>query len=331
MYNIPEKPKIPVRNYLNELIGKKNRNWNGIYVQNAEDMIDRIWTDIVEAKERRLNVRKLFPERFGISHTNLYDYKKGRKSISIQMIKKLLIFWQESCNKSDSEVKKKWKKIFESDLRFGTKSLRQKIKLPRSITPKLSYLVGWICGDGSLTQKHNYVLKISEKSEKQLKLILNPILNEIFNTEAPIFQRSENGYAIQIGSKPIYMFLTRILGIEVGKVPNFIEEMPPAIKSYYLAGFFDADGYVNPSYRDSAVEIIQSSQNTLKRLIELFAELDIYFNGPNVRENEKGKWYYIRLRGKSEILKFASKVSSNHIEKSQKLKALEEKIEKNWK
>lgn len=327
---IPEEPKIPIRNYLVELVERENENWNGIYIRNIENVIKKIWTEIVESKGRQLYVRKLFPERFGISSSTFYHYKNGKRSISIQMLEKLLLFWQESCNKSSEEVEKKWDKIFESDLVFGTKSLRQKITLPQFFTPKLAYLAGWICGDGSLNRQHNYVLKISEKSKSQLELILKPLLNQIFNVEAPIFQKSPGGYAIQIGSKPIYMFLTRILRIEVGKIPKFIEDMTCKLKSYYLAGFFDADGYVNPSYLNSKIEILQSNQNMLKGLIELFADLNITFNEPRMRENDKGKWYYIQLRKKSEILKFASRIPSHHIDKFQRLKALEAKIEKNW-
>lgn len=329
MKSLPETPKTSLGNYLPELSEETLGDHDGIYLENAANMIEEIWGEIVETEEN-INVRELFPEQFGISSTTFYDYKNGEKSISIRTFERLLQLWQELCDKSGDEIRKKWNRLLKSDITYGTKSLRQEVKLPKYLTPKLAYLIGWICGDGSLNRQHNYVLKISEKSKKQLKLVLKPLLNEIFNVNSPIFKRSPGGYAIQIGSKSIFIFLTRILKIRVGRVPEFIKDENDKIKSCFLAGFFDADGYVNFSYKDYGIEIFQSRCSTLESLIELSNSLEIPFKGPHARQNNKGKWYFIFLRKKSDILKFISKVRSNHIDKSRKIRDLEEKIEKNW-
>lgn len=330
MDSIPAKPKIPIGNYLLKLINNKDKNRAGIYVENAAKKIEEIWKEIVNTKGGELEVRNLFPERFGITCGNFYDYKNSKKAIPLESLRKLLILWGEFCNKNEEEIRRKWDEIFKCNLKFGSISLRQKVTLPKFLTPRLSYIIGWICGDGSLNKRNSYVIKLSEKSKPQLEFVLKPMINQIFNVQTPIFQKSSNGFAIQIGSKPIFKFLTRVLRIKVGKIPRFIKYIDNSIKSKYLAGFFDADGYVNHSYKDSAIELIQANRNTLESLVTLFEDLGIHFKGPYTRKNDKGTWYHIRLRRKSEILKFISKVGSNHIKKSRRLKILEGKIEENW-
>ena len=174
------------------------------------------------------------------------------------------------------------------------------------------------------------MLKISEKSKPQLECVLQPLLHELFNVHAPIFRRSRNGYAIQIGSKPIFRFLTNVAKVRVGEIPSYIKKIDGDIKRYFLAGIFDAEGYVAASYQHSRITISQASRNFLGELMELFKTFDIHFTGPNLHRNEKGIWFTVQLRKKSEILKFASQVGSYHVEKSPKLEELVMRIEKNW-
>jgi len=327
---IPDQPKIPLDNYLLSLIGEKDGKGRDIYLKNVSELVKGVWSEIVKTRRRRLNVRKVLPEKLGISCMGFYGYKNGRKAVSIQMLMKILRLWQELCNKSDDEVKEKWDSFFEHGLVFGTHSPHQEAILPRFLNPKLAYLLGWICGDGSLNQRHNYVLKISEKSKPQLECVLQPLLHELFNVHAPIFRRSRNGYAIQIGSKPIFRFLTNVAKVRVGEIPSYIKKIDGDIKRYFLAGIFDAEGYVAASYQHSRITISQASRNFLGELMELFKTFDIYFTGPNLHRNEKGIWFTVQLRKKSEILKFASQVGSYHVEKSPKLEELVMRIEKNW-
>jgi hypothetical protein len=326
---IPDEPKIPLENYLLDLIEERDVKGRNIYIKNASEFVKEIWSEIVKTR-RRLNVRKILPEKLSISCMGFYGYKNGRKAVSIQMLVKLLHLWQEFCDKSDDEVNKKWDSFFVRDLFFGTHSPHQEAVLPKFSTPKLAYLLGWICGDGNLNQYHNYVLKISEKSKPQLELVLKPLLYELFNVHAPIFRRSQNGYAIQIGSKPIFRFIANVLKIRVGEIPPYIENIDDDIKRYFLAGIFDAEGYVASSYLHSRVTISQANQYFLQKLIEFFKIFDIHFTGPNLHRSEKGVWFTIQLRKKSEILKFANQIGSYHVEKSSKLKELVVEIEKNW-
>jgi len=326
---IPDEPKIPLENYLLDLIEERDVKGRNIYIKNASEFVKEIWSEIVKTR-RRLNVRKILPEKLSISCMGFYGYKNGRKAVSIQMLVKLLHLWQEFCGKSDDEVNKKWDSFFARDLFFGTHSPHQEAVLPKFLTPKLAYLLGWICGDGSLNQRNSYVVKISEKSKIQLEFVLQPLLHELFNVHAPIFKRSNMGYAIQIGSKPIFRFIKNFLKIRVGEIPFYLKNVDDDIKRYFLAGIFDAEGYVASSYLHSRVTISQANQYFLQKLIEFFKIFDIHFTGPNLHRSEKGVWFTIQLRKKSEILKFATQIGSYHVEKSSKLKELVVEIEKNW-
>lgn len=325
MQIIPDEPKIPLENYL-DLIEEKDGKGPDIYPKNAE-LVREVWSEIVKTRKRSLYVRVPIPQKLGISCMGFCAYKNGKKASSIQMLHKLLALWQELCNKSSYDMKKKWDTFFYSNLIFCAHSRHREIQLPRFLLPKSAYLIGWICGDGNFSVRNNYVLTISEKSRRQL--VLNPLLNELFHVSAPIFEKSQNGHVLQISCKPVFKFLANVLNVEAGKIPLMIKNIDISVKRYFLAGLFDAEGYIAGSYRDSIV-ITQADYHFLENLIELFEDFDIYFSGPYVHQNRKGTWFTIQLRRKNEILKFAARIGSYHVDKSPKLGKLVMQIEKSW-
>lgn len=326
---IPDEPKIPFDNYLLDLVAERDGKENSLYINGADNFIREIWEEVIQTNWKKLNVRKLIPEKFGVTTSMFYAYKNGRKAISIQMLYKLLLVWQEYCGKTDEEVAQKRNEIFNNNFAFSTHSKHQKTILPKELTPRLSYLLGWLCGDGHFKQSHNYLVKISEKSTDQLRLVLKPLFSDLFKIDVPIFQRYMGGYAIQVGSKPVFRFLTKVLKIKVGEIPKMVNDMDETNKKHFLAGIFDSEGYVASSYLDSRIVISQADQNFLKRVNKISNELDIHFTGPYFHKTKLGIWYTIQIRKKSEILKFANLIGSYHVDKSQKLQELVMKIEKN--
>jgi len=328
--NIPDEPKTPFRNYLLELVSEFDGKESSIYVNGAEQFIQQIWNHIVENNWRRLNVRKIIPERLGVGSGVFYAHKKGKKAISIPTLYKLLLFWQRFCNKSDAELNKKWDEIYCGNFTLSTHSKCQKVKLPKFLSPKLSYLLGWICGDGYLKcSKNRYTIKISEKSMNQLKLVLKPLFKEIFDVYPPIFKRSSEGYAIQIGSKPIFMFLIQAMKIRIGKIPAIVRNMDYINKKYFLAGILDSEGHIDNSYKGLRIIVTQADKEFLSEAMMLFKEIGIDFTGPHFHKGEKGVWHTIQIRKKTEITKFAYLVGSYHVDKSRRLHALVNIIEKN--
>jgi len=324
--SIPYGPQIPLKNYLLDLVSDSGEKESSVYLKKVEGFIQEVWAEIVTNNWRTLRIRKLVPEKLGVHHIMLYSYKSGKKAISVQNLYKLLILWKEYCQKTDRDIQKKWDEIYESDFVFSVHKGLQPTKLPKYLTPKLSYLVGWICGDGHMTDYGNhYLIKISEKSLDELYL-LRSLFKDLFGIDVPIFQIYEGGQAIQFGNKPIFRFLTRVLKVKVGEVPGFVKNLDPINKKHFLIGILDSEGSVDSSYLESRIIIHQASSKFLEEIIDLFKDIDIRFTGPYRHETKLGIWYHIQIRKKADISKFIKEISSCHIDKFQKIKILEKKL-----
>jgi len=323
--SIPNEPRIPLENYPLDLVAESDVKESSIYLKGVERYIQQIWNEIVRSNWRTLRVRSFIPEKLGIS--SIYPYKNGRKAISIQNLYRLLILWKKYCGKSTEELEKKWNEIYKSNLSFSVHKGLQPTKLPKYLTPKLSYLIGFICGDGHLIDYgRHYLIKISEKSTAQLRYVLKPLFKELFNINVPIFHIYKGGYAIQAGNKPIFRFLTQVLKIRVSKVPEIIKNLDLINKKYFLMGVFDSEGNVDSTYLNSKIVISQANYQFLEEVMKLFRDLDIHFIGPYLHKTKLGTWYTIQVRRKAEILKYITEIRSCHLNKIPKLKILEQKL-----
>jgi len=290
--------------------------------------IQKIWSEIVRKNWKKLNVRRLIPKELGVTTSVFYGYKNGKKSISIQMLYKLLILWKKYCNKTEKEVQEKWNGIFNNDIYFVTHSKRQNTVLPKTITPKLCYLIGWLIGDGHFQEVHSYTVKISEKNKYQLNLILKPLIKDLFGIDVPIFIGYGNNYRIQFGNKAVYRFFRNVLKIKVGEIPKWIKGLDTTNKRFFLKGIFDSEGCVVKGR--NRLTISQAKLSFLKKVIKLLNEFNIYPNGPTFHKTKLGEWYSIKIESKKEFLKFAKNIGSDHIDKSRLLQGWVMKIEKKW-
>lgn len=326
---IPNKPKIPLPNYLLDLVAESDGKESSLYLNDAEGIFEEIWSEIVRSRWRKLDVRKFAPEKLGVSISTIYYYKWGKKGIPIQRFYNLLSFWQRFCGKTNFEVTRKWDEVFNSNFTLSVSNKGAKTVLPKSITPKLSYLIGWICGDGHFyDQGNHYLVKISEKSVPQLELVLKPLFHELFSIDPPIFRRYMGSYAIQVGSKPIHRFFTRALGVRVGEIPSFIDSFDRTNKAFFLAGIFDAEGYVaNGRYR---LTISQANKAFLEKLRRLFTEFNLDWKNPTNAKTKLGSWYMIHLNKKTDLVNFSRSIGSYHIEKQDRLERQVSKIAKSW-
>ncbi len=324
---IPNEPKIPLRNYLLDLVADSDGKESSIYLKGVEKFIQEIWSEMIQNNWRILRVRKLIPEKLGVHHVLLYDCKNGKKAISIQNLYKLLLLWKEYCQKTNEDVEKKWNEIYKSDFTFSVHRALQPTKLPKYFSQKLSYLIGWMCGDGHLSDHGNhYLIKISEGSIEELSS-LQILVKDLFGINPPIFRIYKKGYALQFGNKPVFRFLTKVLKIKVGEFPEIIKEANDANKKCFLAGIFDSEGYVYESrYR---ITISQANLRFLEKIIALSNELGIKFRGPVTHRTKLGIWYSIRIDKKDDILNFANSIGSYHVNKYKKLKKQVAKIHEN--
>lgn len=328
---VPREPKKYLMNYLLDLVDESDQKGSSIYISDAHSLVQKIWRQIIRNNWRTINVREFIPQNFNMSSSMIYSYKNGNKGIPIQTLRKLIVLWAKYCHKHKREIEIVWDEVFHQNIRFSASSKNIGCALPKSITPELSYFIGWLCGDGHLRSDGcHYLVKISEKSVPQLKTVLRPLIKKLFDINPPIFRTYEGGHAIQFGSKPIYRFLTKVLKIQVGKIPELVTDLDKTNLKYFLRGVFDSEGYVNASYRESAVTISQANFDFLFNLGTLFQELDIYFNEPVLHHTKLGTWYSVGIRKKAEIQRFADLVGSSHLDKSQKLEKVVSEIEKNW-
>lgn len=311
-------------NYLLKLTDKFDQKRSGVYLIGIHHFIEQLWREITSKNFRSINVDEFVPKRLGIHQTGFYQYKNGRKGISIQILYELLKVWKEFCSKTNQEFNDKWEEICKSNF-YLSSNRRSLVILPKYLDSKLSYLAGWICGDGNLASYGNhYLIKISEKSINQLAYVLKPLFKELFSIEPPIYHIYEGGYAIQLNSKPIFRFLTNVLQLQVGKIPKLACELDDHNLSYFLAGIFDSEGYVSKDrYR---LTISQAKKEFLLNLKDFFLKLNIKFNGPTKHITKLGIWYTIRLESKAEIMKFIEIVGSHHIDKARRLVKMEERI-----
>lgn len=327
---IPSKPSIPLDNYLLDLIEDSDNKEASVYLNNVGWFVEDIWNDILPKDRTGKMIRRSITDSLGVCPSIIYAYKNNRKAISINMLYTLLLLWGKHCNKTNIEVEGKWQVLYkQNDWRLSTHSKHQKTMLPKKITPKLSYLMGWMVGDGHLKELHNYLIKISEKSVSQLCFVLRPLFFDLFGITAPLFRRYGCGYALQVGSKPVYRFMKNVLGLRVGSIPDIIWTFDNENKKYFLIGVFDSEGYVNTNYLDRRVTISQSDKNFLINIRGLFDDIGIKFNRPVKHSTKLGVWYSIQIRSKAEIVNFYYNCGSYHVDKRRSLTMLVNKIEKN--
>jgi hypothetical protein len=340
-FEISHKPEFPLNNFLLDL-AENDGVGNSLYLYGIENSIKDLWKEIMERK-KKINVRKVFPKELGLEPTHFYAILKGKRGISIKSSYRLITMWKEYCNKTIIDMNRKWDDVYDSDFLIASFSKPGRITLPKNLTPKLSYLMGWIVGDGCFDSNGNhYRLKISETMISQLENVLKPIFFEIFNTKPWVRNEGsgrDNSNFIIVHSKPIFRFFRNVLGLKVGEVPQIIKDVPKVQKRFFIRGVFDSEGDVSANYKGSRVRISQKSRLFLEDIMEILDDVGISANGPYgpffryPYEKFKyfSKWHYLEIRKKSEILKFAERIGSSHLKKAPKMSFLANEIRNKYK
>jgi len=317
--NIPTKPEINLGNYLLSLNDEGDKKRSDVYLTGADKWVRRFWNEMVNKNYRSLRVASFVPENLGVHSTMLYSYKNGRKAVSISTLYQLLTLWKQLCNKDEAELNKNWQNIFLDPIKFGG-NRGTKISLPKTINPRLSYFLGWICGDGHLANYGNhYLIKISEKSTGQLEFI-NSLAYGLFGIRGKIHRMYENGYALLINSKPLLRFLKNVLKIKVGEIPELIQRVDNMNARLFISGLLDSEGFISKTR--NVITISQAKYDFLTKLQDLALRVGVKFNGPTRHKTKLGTWYSIRIEKKTEVLNFAKNIGSFHIDKSKLLNNL---------
>lgn len=149
--------------------------------------------------------------------------------------------------------------------------------LPTEVTPEISYLAGFISGDGNLflSDKRDYIVSLHNK-ETTLLINMIEMLRSNFGYDAHI-KKGHGCSTVEIRSAAIHAFFNRIMEIESGrkkaiKIPEKIKSNRKLIRSF-IAGFFDAEGCValQKNMKTCQISISQKQKGILD---EIKAEME---------------------------------------------------------
>jgi len=197
----------------------------------------------------------------------------------------------------------------EEKIIFGVKRSKYKIKIPKAVTPEIAYLAGVIAGDGSFYYSNlkNRVfpgvkIVITSDSQKYLKLI-NKIVIHSFDAGGQIRKeiKKKRCYDLFINHRVIWLYFRKVLELDKRKLKISKEIANKELFRFFLAGFFDTDGYIS---RDVFGTMIGGKNalflNQLVRYSKKFYGLEfspVKINTLRVKEKEF-KRAYTRLRRK---------------------------------
>ncbi len=133
-------------------------------------------------------------------------------------------------------------------------------KMTIQLDRKMAYLIGIIIGDGHIAnstksksdKSQDYRIKIDISDKEHLHFISNLIKSIIKTKSVPkkskIYGNRKARLYFQIRNKDLFMFLTKQMKIPNGAksrrvyVPIAIKNANKIIQTFFLAGYFDADG-----------------------------------------------------------------------------------------
>ena len=229
-------------------------------------------------------------------------------------------------------------KLYASEIEyFYVPRSPKRVRLPRSVTTSLAYLVGYHLGDGYLEDidktirrkgRPDYEIGYSDKSREMLRLVLMPIFQRLFGVSLLVSKKKgENMYVARLYSKIVYIFLQAVLGLPNGKkpsggIPSHVQHDEKLLK-YFLRGFFDAEGYAyfDTWNRKPRVGITNSNKALLYEIKALLRKgFHIPMMGP-YKKHRQDCWE-LKLFEEGAIQEFVTNIGSSHPEKKNKLESL---------
>lgn len=191
---------------------------------------------------------------------------------------------------------------------------------------QLAELIGIILGDGYLTNKNRYELKITldSREKKYTNYIYNLIKNLFYIKPLVYYRKNENTVDIRVINKKLINFLVNNIGLKISPKWNRAHIPKKFMKSYFytklLKGLFDTDGSVVLANNNGTIyprlEIKICPSPMQNQFIKILKELKFHFGVYNIG---KGK-VRIQLNGKEQLNKWIKLIGSSnykHIKKMQ--------------
>lgn len=313
---IPTFPKVRFENYLDQLVDGNHSN-SPIRVKGAEKFLDNSVKEIGQTG---------IEGELDISTSCLRGWIRGRRGIPLSSLRKILKIHLEP-----DTYQSVWNEIFGKIRYYTLGGSPHRVTLPLYITPRLLYFVGYLYGDGCISdaQKRSYEtggttfeIKIADFSRTQIEGIAR-LFHHLFNVRAEIRDericKGEQTYYIDPKCKIVHRFLNQEFNMPTGekknklKVPPLMFHIPSKLHRWFIAGFFDADGSIFQvkksgskrtvvKFKQTSLEILQDIKYLLKR------DMGIRLCGPYTEP--EGAWS-LSTEKRNTVEKFCKKNSIN--------------------
>lgn len=315
---IPEEPKIKLPEKIRRF---KDEN---LRIVQTGTTVRNLWTQIKE-KTEVTEIKQQLSQEFDLSIPSIERLVSGNSSLPLKFVLKILKIWQEIV-KPDEEKVSQVTKFIEENAIFKGNSNSKPIKLPKYLTPQLSYLIGTL-RDGSLPRVYNneYEVQFSQLNTKWLETLIVPLVEKIFGVKTRIESYNRQTPRVKVYSKPIYTFIKNFFehpeSLQVTwEVPKLIQTSPLKIKGWFIRGFFDSEGEIN--LRQKRITIHHSwdgeSPVVLEQLQKIFEE-DFNIKSKVSKPHKEKNFPSFDLRiTKENVLWFYQKIGTSHPEKLEK-------------
>ena len=203
--------------------------------------------------------------------------------------------------------------VWEKAIAYCSRS-KPVVKIPKKLGFELAYLVGAM-RDGSVSKRDNVEYTVSLFQSGTGSYVWLRKIASIFRREfgvAPKIEADRNGHRVLIHSKPIALFFEGAFEMPKDQrfwaTPKIIETLPAAEIKGYVAGFFDAEGYVTSieTFRKTGKTKLAFSQNNRESLEFIRDFLARQGFHPHIYE-DRGK-FVLCLYGKSELKRFYASI-----------------------
>jgi len=309
MVSIPNNPKIRIENFLP-------------YIDGNIKVISKIGCLKKLHKSTGLSYASV-SKRLGLSESFYRVCMQGKKYPSIKFLKLLLDI--------DKNILHKY---YNNTLRYTART--KIVNLPKFLTPRLAYLLGYLQGDGFIgSDKKTYAF--SDEHTKHLQY-MNRLNEQLFGNLGYLRIKksriSKNGSpCLEIRQYAVNSYLHHVFSIPRGiknnlAVPNKIYEHKEIMR-WYLRGLFDADGTLPRDPKKVKQPFIdldlkdKSFLEEIKKILYLYfgvVTLDLY---PKTSKSPNSDriclTWELRIRKKQDILKFLEEISFHHFDKNRRV------------
>lgn len=186
--------------------------------------------------------------------------------------------------------------------------VKNKTILPKKLDIRLSYLVGYIFGDGYINikgkNKRSFPFGLIDGSERNIK-IATYLLKKIFNLNTGYsFRKDKNCYELAASWKIGVIILNKIFNMPLGykhpnlDMPQMIKNSNQSIKLAFILGFLSAD-FGGNSLTQASYNIIKEVEKELKKI-----KIKCCLYGPYgpYKKGELSKWVlYFPKKSQEEV------------------------------